>query len=391
MAQIVRHAAGAIALRRLAIRILGDQGRDITGEWDAALALPDAAWRLFLGMEQCASWLSERVTRSIPRSRPAEVLASYLRNDAQLTLSARLQLGLIAQIAREHDWQIVVVKGGAAALDGTTLHLLDIDVLIRPEDAAALSRELALRVGDASGGNATARHLAPMGSQLGVPIEIHTNIDNRWVPLTATAWSRVRPAPGHPGLWRLDPRDHLLHQLGHAIIDHPERRGRLRETLLIRQALRECGPEDVEDVARLLAKTPYAAHLDQQLRFSRDLGDAPDPFETAAFARFWFMAREKPIPTGGGVRNIMEPTVWLWIIGLASGWSNRQWVFDCLLATSEVPSKLRFTAWLERRAGLLGRALRIIQRAAHFGTAFILAWPLTFRIRRAARRVGIAP
>jgi hypothetical protein len=388
VARTVRYAADALQLRRLATRILRASGPD-PADWARAATLSASAWTVFLGAEQCAAALSEAAPGRAPGT-PGGLLARHATDDAQRSLSAQAQLRLIGQIAATNGWQVVALKGGLAAGQGRSLHLLDIDVLARGAHAAALAAALAERIGDSTEGVATARHLAPMGSRLGLPLEVHTSIDNRWMALTTDAWTRVRPLAGVPGVWRLHPRDHLTHLLIHSVIDHPERRGRLRDTLLIRQALAECDPDDLAIVAAGLARTPYASPLAQQLEFARDLAaQAPDPFEPAAFVRFWFMLRERPERRAVPVWSTIQPTIRVWTMGLTSGWVNRQWWLDGVLAGSDVPSKLRLTAWLERTVPLAGRAVRLVQRALHYAGAYAVAWPLSRAIRRAARQAGV--
>jgi hypothetical protein len=384
----IGYAGEALALRRGAIRLLTNitDGTELLAAGGAGFS--DAAWRLFLHIEQCASELRTCLgEREIP-----PVLHQFATIDLQQSLSARAQLATLAAIAREREWPLVVLKGSVAASEGRPIHLLDVDVLARPEHAEALVDELARRANLRFERYAAPRHLAPMAAPFSVPVEIHLSIDSRWTRLTGPAWSRIVPLDGAPGLFRLAPRDHLLHMLSHVVVDHPDRRGRLRDAILLRQALGECSAPDLDDLAREIAGSVYATELSQQLEFIRGMaaGDPnSDRYEKAAFAHFWLSERmqrgsREQIPLWRQIYG----TVWIWAMSLVAGWRVRQWLLDGLHTPSADLSRFPVTAWLERRAPRAGRALRVCLRAIHYLLAGAFAWPMAIAARRAAKRAG---
>jgi len=385
----VRHAEAALSLRRLAIAILtgGAAPEQIASAGSAE------AWGLFLKVERCAAALREALTLTKTRSSGDAILDEGVRDDAQRSLSTRGQLATIAAIARERSWPVVVLKGAAAAATGNPVHMVDVDVLVKEEYAVELARELSTRLGVTMEGRPSPRHLAPIGTPHALPVEIHTSIDNRWTALTERAWQNIVPLDNLSGLSRLSPRDHTLHMLTHVVIDHPDRRGRLRDSLLIGSALAECDADAKREIARVIGSIPYAKYLGQQLDFAQALAEyraEADPFEMAAFSRFWMVDRERTRrPPGTALWGELYPTMWHWVIGQAAGWSNRQRMLDGLHELSAAPSALPLTAWLERHASPVGRTLRLAIRAAQYILTYILAWPLARAIRRDARRAGV--
>jgi hypothetical protein len=384
VAPTIRHAPEALLLRRWAIRQLArSPGSPVTAT--------DEAWRLFLETEQCAAALNT----SSSSAQGGSVLAKYAISDIQRALSARAQVAAIGAIAREKGWPVVLLKGAAAAAEQRSIYLMDVDVLVRAEHAAPLAAELIRDGRFASGGSASPRHIPPLGSPFALPVEIHTSIDNRWTTLTRRAWGRGRivPLEGLPGLWRLDPVDHVLHVLGHVVMDHPERRGRLRDTVLLMWALEGLPASATVEIASWIDHNPYVKPLTDQLEFAGGIARGeprPDPFEAAAFARYWILERrERWNPLRLRFWEDLYPTTWYWVMALASGWSSRTWVLDGLLEPSAAPSFLGVTAWLERRAPRAGRALRVALRAAHYSLTFVVSLPIARIVRREARRAGV--
>ncbi|MBI4503730.1 MAG: nucleotidyltransferase family protein [Gemmatimonadetes bacterium] len=386
---MVRHAHGALELRRLAVAILA--GDAPAAGAAAAPRFSTGAWALFLKVEQCAGPLRAAFARLGVDPPANALLDDRVRADTQRTLSTRGQLAVIGALARERSWPAVVLKGGVAAAAGEPIHLADVDVLVRTEHAASFATELSHRLGVTVEGRPTVRHLAAIAAPHALPVELHTSIDNRWTALTETAWHRILPLDGLPGLSRLAPRDHLWHMLTHVVIDHPDRRGRLRDALLIGAALAECTAEEEREMEQEIARLPYARPLADQLAFARRLTQrqrASDPFELVAFTNFWMLERERlrRIPRTP-IGELIYPTVWHWVIALVAGWSNRQRLVDGLHEDSPSPSRLRVTAWLERHVPPVGKALRLGVRAIQYAVAFVLAWPLARQVRRAAKEV----
>jgi hypothetical protein len=377
----VRHAPDALRLRRWALRQLArPSGSPVAS---------DEAWHLFLESEQCAAALNTG-SSSVPGG---SLLAKYAISDVQRSLSARAQIAAIGAITREKGWPVVLLKGAVAAAEQRSLYLLDVDVLVRAEHAALLAAELIRDGRFASGGSASPRHIAPLGSPFALPVEIHTSIDYRWTTITERAWRRIVPLDDMPGIWRLDPADHVVHLLSHIVLDHPERRGRLRDTLLLAWALEDMPASAAAEIACWIERNPYVKPLTDQLAFGRTIArgePGPDPFEAAAFARYWIQERRHQWnPLNLAVWEDLYPTAWYWVIALAAGWSSRTWLLDRLLERPAAASLFWATAWLERRAPRAGRAIRVSLRAAHYFVTFVVAWPISRIVRRAAKKAGL--
>jgi hypothetical protein len=320
------------------------------------------------------------------------VLDRFSTVDLQQTLSARAHLKALAAIARERGWTLVVLKGAVAVSEGVTTHLWDVDVLVRPEHAQPLAREIATRLGLRAESSATQRHLAPLSAQHVLAVEIHQSIDSRRTSLTTQAWERIRPLTSVPGLFRLAPPDHVAHMLAHVVVDHPDRRGRLRDTVLLRRAIAECSAEDLEAVRDHLSRSVHARELGEQLDFARAFAGgkpAQDPYELVAFTNFW-MSEHLQRGWRGRVPiwKDIYGTVWVWASALVAARPVRQWLLDALLTPTADRSRLAATSWLERHAPRLGRALRLTLRTIHYAMAGTVALPIAVAVRYAASRAG---
>src|SRR5262245_33125871 len=315
MAPIAGYALQALILRRLALRLLapGASG-DSTFE-----SVTENAWRVFLAIEQCAVTLRPL----LPADGEFPELERFATADLQRSLAARSQLASIAALALEKSWKIVVLKGCVSIVEGRYSFLQDIDLLVSPELAREVAGKIRSRLGLSPGGRLKTRHLPTMGGPDALPVEVHFSLDGQGGSDTQAAWSRIVPLPGVPGLWRLAPVDHCLHVLTHTVVDHPDRRGRLRDLLVLRDALAQCSPHDVDHIVREVGKNPYAGPLLNQLTLVREWEkQAPvDPFERPAFVSYWLTEHGLPWP-----RRALPPswdhiygTVWQWIVFMSCG------------------------------------------------------------------------
>ena len=385
MPRTERHADDALRLRRAAIPLLA--GHSTTAAFlDAAAGIGDRAWTVFLTMERCAGPLK------IQLGAPHPVLDRFALTETQRTLSARARLHAVAEIARRHGWRVVALKGAVAAAEQTT-SLLDVDLLATPEVAPLLLEELSSRIGLPPEGPVSRRHLATLGGDSMLAIEVHQNIDNRWIRLTEQAWNRIVPFAAVPGLYRLNPRDHVTHMLSHVVVDHPERRGRLRDSLLLLQGLVECSQDERKAIAAECERNPHRDALLKELRLAEGLGGDESAFamlESEAFSRFWLFQR---VGTGAAQRSsswkTMENSIWTASMASVSGWPLWQMLKDGLHEPSAGRSEFGPTAFLERRLPRAGRGARVGLRALHYGIALAIGLPLGWRVKRAAHRAGV--
>lgn len=266
---------GALQLRGWALRTLCSAA--------PAAAPPPAsaqAWRLFLAVEQCALALSARAGRVLPPAAAAAVERRVL-DETRRVLSARARLRRLDGAARDGGLRLVVLKGGVPLLrGGDGPRLQDVDVLGSPADAAALAAMLD-EGGYAAHGRAASHRLAVRAAEGDIPVEIHTAVPG----LSAAVWERVRPVSKASALLVLHPRDHLRYLLLHSAVQHADRRGRLRDLLVVAEAVRHASVEDLRAVEGDLAAEPQAAVLARQLEMGRGVAEGvpcADAFELTA-------------------------------------------------------------------------------------------------------------
>lgn len=332
--------------------------------------VPAEAWRLFLGVERCGLALAPLVSAA---GGPAELVADFAVAESRGVLSARGQLRRLDALARANGWRVVALKGAVPLLRGAGgAALVDLDVLVAPEHAAPLAEALA-EAGYAVVGKAS-RHVLPTLSARGeIPVEIH-----RMVPLLPDAvWERVRPAPDS-ALLLLHPADHLRHLLTHTTLHHPERRGRIRDLLLMADALAHSSPDDVRDVRMAVLGSRDERVLDAQLVMAAAAagraGGGADAFELTA-AGVYLAARAlrdravspwQPVEAWHAATRAVARRA-------GTPLSEDEWSLDW-------PSRRPALAWLRRVAPRLERAVRLLARR---GRAGLLA-PFSLSIAAAA-------
>ncbi len=242
------YVVNVLELRRWALSVLGGRRSVPFPGWN------DISLRLFLESERCATHLARCLDRAEGRvSVPGEVrdrIAQRSNEENGRICSAREHLATMAEIASEHGWRVVVLKGAVAATaDDQAVDLVDVDLLVEPQRARRLAAELE-RHGYKAVGDSSPRHLAARLKDDGIPVEIHTTLSRDGTPLPPATWERMELLETLPGVYRLTWRDHLWHLLEHLVVDHPERRGLIRELMLIGQAIAECGEDDLSAVNR---------------------------------------------------------------------------------------------------------------------------------------------
>jgi len=222
-----------------------------------------AAWQFFARMEWCATPLQQVLEEAgVATGLDAGAVAAQaaaLRLETARIASAREQLAALSQLAQRLGLRVVVFKGGVAVAQGEALHLEDLDVAVEA-DAGRLVREL-----DPDGRHgpwSLGQYRIPPAHGGGVAVEVHASV--RELGSVAGLVAAAQPLPGHPGLFRPSPREHLWHLLTHATATHPDRIARLRDLLLLRTALAECTEADVREVEQRAARragTPLGAVL----------------------------------------------------------------------------------------------------------------------------------
>lgn len=348
---------------------------------------PRAAWRAFLAVERCALPLRARLParRALLPPEAAAVLEAQADVELRRALSARAQLITLGRIALARGTAAIVLKGGVSVLGSDMLDVQDVDVLVRPEDADAVASAVeragdAHRYGtDAVPGTAGTFHLAARVADDAVPVEVHYAIPYAG---GADPWAGAVPA-GPRGILRLAPALHLWHVLVHGAVHHPERRGSLRELLLLAAAVGACDAGELAEIRARAGAHPDAPPLLRALAAGEALGrgeDRVDPFRTTTALGYLVAA--------GGGRTVYRGRFGIDLVRTAhalvagEGAYRRLW----LSSPSGVRSLEEFggATWLDRVSPAAARVLRIAQRAANTAAGTLPA----LRLARAARALA---
>jgi hypothetical protein len=211
------------------------------------------AWSLFLAAETTAWPLSNRLGAAVSRL-PDSVRAELdraTRLEVQRIMAARAELSVIDRIAESCDVEPVVLKGGAALVDGSPgFDLGDLDLLLPAEQIQ--------RFGDAlvEGGFAHHRAIAiSYRSEGALPIELHDALEVGYAVQSAADVEHV-PLASFRRLRRLTPAAHVLYMIQHSTTKHALRRGHLRDVLLIGSALDSCSTDERLEVERAVLASP---------------------------------------------------------------------------------------------------------------------------------------
>jgi hypothetical protein len=318
---------------------------------------PDASqagWSLFLRGEQCALALSARGAGG-DETPAGQMVQSFAVTESRTVLLARARMRRLEALARAQGLRILVLKGGVPLLHGAGgPRLLDVDVLCSPADAAAVAAELD-RAGYQVYGSPAAHRLAVRAADNDIPVEIHTSVPG----LSGPVWERARPVPGSP-LLVLHPADHLLHLVLHSVVQHADRRGRLRELLLMADAIERCTPGELAQVHAAAAREPEAAALAAQLEMAMALvrrdGPPADAFQLTAAGTYVMGAALSRWKLSGSLREFA------WLAGTAAV-ARRSGVPSGLGAhTLDLPSAWPPLALLRRVAPAVERRARLLYR-----------------------------
>jgi hypothetical protein len=364
--------AGALRLRDWALGVLCARG---AAAGPPPLVSPEG-WSLFLRTEQCALALAARAAGAADPT-AAAALAAFTHAESRTVLSARAQLRRLGALASGRGLQVAVLKGGAPLLRGAEgPRLLDVDLLASRADAAALAAALDDAGYQAFGGAASHR-LAVRAAPGDIPLEIHTAIPG--ISATEAVWARAQPAGDGRGLRVLHPADHLRYLLLHSVVQHADRRGRIRDLLLVADGIAQCTPEDVREVEDAVAQGPHARVLAAQLAMGRAVaaGEAcADAFELTAAGTYltqWRLARTR-------IRGVLMEMAWQ----AATAAVARRSGAPALVGEHglELPSAVPALAALRRVAPGMERAARTLVRRSR-EWAFL---PLGLAVASAAER-----
>ena len=345
-------------------------------------------WRLFLRVERCAYPLNRFFEDAGFENLLPDEFRNILREEAdwewQRISSAKRQLQAIATWASENDCRPIVLKGGLGVAENTLLDLNDLDILLPKSDGGKLFDAL---IEDGYRASGTAGRYARNGlwrdGALAVDIRhgVHEGLENP----AGTLWKNAGEVTSYPGLWRLAPTDHLWHVLIHNVGKHPERRGRIRDLLLLRSAIEASAPGDIATAKRRASSHELSSVLNRTLDCVLRLSDGPcnnDPLEEIALLAYLLgnrrENRSRVFPMSGMVNR--------WVCALLAGPVERKSIWEVILVRGEGVSKHKVIRYLELTAPWLGRAVIVSARAAHRTASLARACVLTIRIRRLRAR-----
>jgi hypothetical protein len=340
-----------------------------------------AAWDVFLRTERCALALSAG-QRAIA-GEAGGVLRSRTYVELQRVLSARGEMANLAGLARAHGWTVAVLKGGAAVAAGENLDLIDVDVLAPGSEAHAVSEALGELGYGALAGRGSHR-VGIRAARTSIHIEIHTSVPGLDDGASAHSPRRLDASPV-AGLRQLPPPDHLWHVLHHSAEQHPDRRGRLRELLVLAHAIRRCTPEQLAEGERRVAAHPRAALLGTHLAMARAVaarqGTPRDAFRLTAAGNYL---------VDRWVRGWRAPAwlrAWAERATVAAVARREGYPSEIGNAALGLPSRHGALRWLQARVPAAERAARVAGRRAP-------EWSLALvgdRVAAAAQRLAEAP
>ncbi|MGD2215562.1 MAG: nucleotidyltransferase family protein [Gemmatimonadales bacterium] len=378
----------AVALRAWALKALSAEHGN-AGGLDPPPIAAATTWESFLEVEGCAIALS-RLRTAVPRAVATDAgtaIEAWATIALKRVLAARAQLRDLGELAGRLGRQVIALKGAVSVARGHDLELDDIDLLIRPEEADGFAHAL-----DASGyhatGGASPRHLGTRVLPGGLGVELHVTLHRYGRAASEELWSSTTPLDGSPGLQRLDALEHAWHVLTHIAIDHPDRRGRIRDLLLITDACADCSSYQIRALRRRISEHPYRDELERLQRMARSLAEGPpvvDEYQRLA-------------AVGYSLRSVLDrlrlpdwivTKTWRWAFAFLGSRADRR---EVLAETTErclAPSRYRIIYWVEQRAPRLGQAWRVFLRLARLPVVIVIAIVLTGLARYQLRRSGL--
>jgi hypothetical protein len=365
-----RLPARAVAAEAFALREWG-----VAELLDGAASPPPAAsvdgWQTFLTAERCAAPLLRRLeaggrAATLPAGAESVLRAAALR-ELQRSLSARGQLQRVASFAAETGRRYLVMKGGVALLAGAQTDVLDVDVLSDAAAAQALCDHLDAR-GFRPFSLPAHQHLSPRYEAGAVQVEAHTSMDG--CPAAAELFATALPIAGLPGLLRASATEHLWMLLVHSAGYHPERRGRIRDLLLLRDALAACPPAGGEVVRQRALAHPEGEALQAVLARAGGQASARQQRTLTGIVRrrYLFLARARRFG-GSNIAAVLGGRV----LRLLSGARLRSEIALVVRMDPEFRSGIPYVERLTRRCPPAAPLLRRLARAGVSAVVLCLA------------------
>jgi len=359
-------------IRAAVLSLFAPPGADVDLAWRAVDSASATEWELFFRAERCAVAMQEQLRHpshaSLNRTLPPsmrDALARHAVDESRMALSGLAQLHLLASAAQRHGWRIIVLKGGVTIAEGRAISVSDIDILVDLSLQHAVDSWLETAGFRAADSGPSAHHLAPRSSENAIPIEVHATL-SQYDDLRG-ARARAVPIRTMPALLRFAPADHVWHALVHAVAQHPERRGRLRDLIMLSQAIAECdttelatvrGRIDTHDDRKILHAT-FAMADAMRRRLPVD-----DPFAIVSLRKYVFLNHYDGKPTNARSRVLR------FICHDVSLWRALR---DDLRLPHDGHSASTGLNWLNRHAPWMMKPVRQLLRVVRMGMVARLA------------------
>ena len=388
---LIERARQAMTLREVVLPLLA--GVPLTSsEQDALRATAPTGWQLLATAECCAIPLVARLRAtnmlcSLPGDVQQLLSAAELR-EMQRVMAARGALRVLDTIAESLGIELTVLKGGAVAAqsDRIPLDLGDVDVLTVRDDAATIARALldaGWREKNAPGLSAI-EHEEPMSNHFlpllppgaGIPVELHQRMHYDGTSSASRSFC-TRPLRGFRALHRLVGAEAVVSLLEHSVIEHPHRRGHLRDLVLLADAMAECSAEERWMLSSLLDGARFEVEMREMLALSEAFAAGERALDGESVRRA--VARKYLLALGDDGRLAARIPGWWKIssIGLERPILRRALYGDLLrTAFTRIPPGSTFEAkGLARRTPGVARAAGWIARATYRTalTVFVIA------------------
>jgi anti-sigma factor RsiW len=128
--------------------------------------------------------------------------------------------------------------------------------------------------------------------------------------------------------------------LVHVTVDHTHRRGRIRDVLLLADAIADCSPDDRDILARRTAAHPAGRAMEAQLTMAQAIGDKTpvvDTFEGVALTNYVVRGRTRRREPARHARSRTQPR----LFAMLGGSIERRYFLAQQIAIPMEPSATR--------------------------------------------------
>lgn len=393
--RLARLVDGALDVRALVLDLVGPGTVRDGEQWQRAAVAPPAAWDLFLRAERCGARAAEALDRTGRIGELSQEVRALLgqrrRFETVRALRGRAQLAELGSVAVERGWRVLVLKGGVPLMRESprVLDLADLDVVVSEAHVPDVEAWLDARsVG--MGRYTSPRHGSARHVDRGLPVEVHHTTELSGLAMPDAAWDHAVSLA--PGLVALDPVEHAWFVLQHLTTTHYSRRGRIRDVLLLADALDACPAERWPELERRASADRFAGPVQAGLAMAAAVvrGErGADRFRSVAITRYCL---HEALRRAGRVRTALEAhQIVEWVVAFQAGREERRVLWERALVPSSGPSTYRFIGAVERRSRRAGLLWRRASRLAHRAVLSALAWGIARGMAPMVRRRSGSP